>query len=111
MYAYVPINCETVELFIATKNQRSLNHLLVEDWLDKVCSFNGFLCSPYSEIALSVMVWKECQNILITKIKISRIVHKLCYHCMLICLYIHKIQMERRRKKNTTVAASTEGNW
>lgn len=46
IYAYIPINCETVELFITTKNQRSLKHLLTEDWLDKVCSFNGFVCSP-----------------------------------------------------------------
>ena len=39
--------------------------------------------------------------------------HKLCYHCILICLYIHKIQMERKKKKNylTTAAASMKGNW
>ena len=39
--------------------------------------------------------------------------HKLCYHCILICLYIHKIQMERKKIKNylTTVAASMKGNW
>lgn len=51
-YVYIYIcshNCEVifiVALLIIATNQRLLQHLLIGDWLNKVCSFTGFLCNP-----------------------------------------------------------------